>query len=98
MFKEISVVIKNFLALFLSLTVLFLGVVGYVHNAPRNSQQLIVEAGEARTVALQARASAIVLNDIVSDLRILAGQAETHNYLRHRDAEVLRNIEVERCV
>ncbi|MBK8750293.1 MAG: diguanylate cyclase [Candidatus Competibacteraceae bacterium] len=87
--------IKNFLALFLSLTVLFLGVVGYVNNAAVHSQQLIVEAAEARTVALQAQAIGIALNDIVSDLRILAGQAKTRNYLRDRDTAVLRDIEVE---
>ncbi|CDH46650.1 putative Diguanylate cyclase [Candidatus Contendobacter odensis Run_B_J11] len=95
MIKGIAAMIKNFLALFLSLTVLFLGVVGYVNNAAVHSQQLIVEAAEARTVALQAQAIGIALNDIVSDLRILAGQAKTRNYLRDRDTAVLRDIEVE---
>ena len=87
--------IKNFLALFLSSAALFLGVAGYVYDTVLRSQQAIVEAGEARTVALQARATGIALNDIVSDLRVLAGQAETRHYLQRRDLALLRDVEVE---
>ena len=89
--------LKNFLALSLSLAVLFLSVVSYIHDTFRRSEQTIVEADEAHTVALQARAVENNLKDIASDLRILASLAESHDpaqrhclqWLHHTEAQFL---------
>ena len=95
--EYIPAMLKNFLALSLSLAVLFLSVVSYIHDTFRRSEQTIVEADEAHTVALQARAVENNLKDIASDLRILASLAESHDpaqrhclqWLHHTEAQFL---------
>lgn len=84
---------KKFLALFLPLATVFLVVFWYVQDMTTRSQRAIVEAGEIRTVALQARVAESALNDIVTDLRILANGLTLHRYLDQRDPGLLKKPE-----
>lgn len=86
---------KKFLALFLPLATVFLVVFWYVQDITTRSQHAIVKAGEIRTVALQARVAESTLNDIVTDLRILANGPTLHRYLDQRDPGLLKNLEFE---
>ena len=86
---------KKFLALFLPLATVFLVVFWYVQDMTTQSQRAIVKAGEIRTVALQARVAESALNDIVTDLRILANGPTLHRYLDQRDPGLLKNLEFE---
>jgi diguanylate cyclase (GGDEF)-like protein/PAS domain S-box-containing protein len=87
---------KRFLKLFLPLAAVFLGVFWYVQDATLRSQRAIVEADEARTIALQAQTAESALNDIVTDLRILANNPEMSHYLEHwQNPEALKNLAVE---
>ena len=87
--------IKRFLALFLPLATVFVGVFWYVQDTTTRSQRAIVEAGEIRTVALQAQAAESALKDIVTDLRILAQGPEMDRYLERHDPDMLKNLELE---
>ena len=87
--------IRRFLAIFLPLAAVFVGTFWYVQDTTTRSQRAIVEAGETRTVALQAQIAESALHDIVTDLRILAHGPEMHRYLERHDSEALKNLEFE---
>ncbi len=56
--------IQRFLAIFLPLAAIFVGVFWYVQDTMAHSQRAIVEDSEIRTVALQSQAAASALQDI----------------------------------
>lgn len=56
--------IQRFLAIFLPLAAIFVGVFWYVQDKTARSQRAIVEDSEICTVALQSQAAASALQDI----------------------------------
>jgi len=87
--------LKRFLALFLPLAIVFLAAFWYVQHTTMRSNRAIIEAGEARILALQAQTARRALQDLVTDLQILANKPDLHRYLAHHDPEALNQVELE---
>ncbi|NHA15591.1 sensor domain-containing diguanylate cyclase [Thioalkalivibrio sp. XN279] len=86
---------KRVLTVFLPLAIVFLAAFWYLQDTTVRSKRNIVEASEARIVALQAQTAARALQDLATDLQVLANGPALHRYLLRRDSEALRRLEME---
>lgn len=86
---------KRFLPVFVPLAAVFLAAFWYIQDTTVSSKRDIVEAGEARIVALQAQVAGRALQDLATDLQILANGPALHHYLMRQDSDALYRLALE---